>query len=112
MQPRSRAALLCLLLTFVGGGLGLPLADAILFHSQPGAQRVAERYLTDGSDARTHVHICRLGEGAAVERALASPAVRPALDPVTTRLTISVLDTRFVAASDLALPPSRGPPAA
>lgn len=109
---RSRAAVLFLLLTFVGSGFGLPLADALIYHSQPGSQRTAERHLTDGADARTHVHVCHLGDGAAPERALASAAVRAEFAPISTLVLLSVLDARFVAASDLALPPSRGPPAA
>lgn len=109
---RSRAAVLFLLLTFVGSGFGLPLADALIYHSQPGSQRTAERHLTDGADARTHVHVCHLGDGAAPERSLASRAVTPRFLQHATRLARRVLDARFVAASDLALPPSRGPPAA
>ncbi|MBK8003198.1 MAG: hypothetical protein IPK12_04415 [Gemmatimonadetes bacterium] len=110
--PRSRTPVALLLLAFVLGGYGLPLFDAIVFHGQPGSQRVAERHLSDGEDARTHVQVCHLGDGAAPERALASAAVRPEFAPISTLMQVSVLDARFVTASDLALPPSRGPPAA
>ncbi len=111
-MPRSRTPIAVLLLAFLLGGYGLPLFDAIVFHSQPGGQLVAERFLSDGDDARTHVQVCHLGDGAAPERALASAAVRPEFAPISTLMQVSVLDARFVAASDLALPPSRGPPAA
>ena len=111
-MPRARAPLVVLLVAFLVAGYGLPLADTLLFHREPGSPRVPERLLSDGNDVRTHVLVCHLGDGAALGRGLATaPQVVPAAAPPVLRVA-SVLDTRFVAASDLALPLSRGPPAA
>lgn len=109
--PRSRTPVALLLLTFVLGGYGLPVFDAIRFHGLPGGHRVAERCLADGEATGTHVEVCRLGDGAAPERALTSAAVRPEFAPISTLVPDTVLDARFVSANDLALPRSRGPPA-
>lgn len=82
--PRSPLPSLLLLLAFLVGGFGLPLADAIIFHSHPGASPVAERILTAGPQARSHVQVCSLEQTPATKFAALAVAVGLERLPVTT----------------------------
>ena len=74
-MPRSRLPTLLLLLAFLAGGFGLPLADAIIFHGHPGASPAAERILTAGPLARSHVQLCSLEQTPVTKFATLSLAV-------------------------------------
>lgn len=69
---RARPPILFLLLAFVAGSFGLPLADAIIFHGQPGATPAAERILSAGPQAPSHVQLCSLEQAPAAKFAALS----------------------------------------
>jgi hypothetical protein len=112
MTAPIRFRALFLLLALVAGGFGLPLADALCFHGTPGAASPAERILSSDTPTATHVQVCHLGHATPPERSLGSTSGLPNLHPIPGLQVSSVLDPRFVASSELTLPPSRGPPAA
>lgn len=71
MTTRARGSAILLLLALLGGGIGLPLFDALVFHSNPGSRPTAERILTGNGSARAHVQICQLNHAVPAERSLA-----------------------------------------
>lgn len=68
-----RIGSLALLLALVGGGLGLPLFDAVMFHS-PTSGPLPERALTTEDGAPSHTSVCILGRLAPLSRGLPAPA--------------------------------------
>ncbi len=66
-----RLGSLTLLVTLVGGGLGLPMFDAVVFHGRP---LPAPRTTIDGDGgSRTHTQLCVLDEAG-----LRTPSIRSA----------------------------------
>lgn len=86
---RCRGLILSLLLAFLAGNLGLPLADAIIFHGQPGASPAAERLLSRGPQGSGHQQICSLEQTPPATFATLSFAIGierlPADDPAVRR---------------------------
>lgn len=76
MTTRYRAPAILLLLALLGGGIGLPLFDALVFHSDLGAKPSCERVLWDGDSARNHVQVCQLNHAVPTEQSLGGQAVR------------------------------------
>lgn len=70
MTRRVRGSAILLLLALLGGGIGLPLFDALVFHSNPGSRPAAERTLIQEGSARTHVQVCQLNHAVPAERSL------------------------------------------
>jgi hypothetical protein len=73
-----RTGSLVLLLALVGGGLGLPLFDAVVFHS-PGRAAWPERTLGTPGSAAGHAQVCILGRFAPQSRGLPAPVAQPAI---------------------------------
>ena len=103
-----RVRAVALMLALWGGGLGLPLFDSLVFHSQPGAP-VSERTLVDLGGKPTHAQVCPLQQpavtdGCFIARAVSSHPAPP--DSVLASVTVESPTGR----SDATLPPSRAPP--
>jgi hypothetical protein len=105
-----RIGSLTLLLALVGGGLGLPLFDAVVFHA-PGRKAPPERALGTEGALAGHASVCILGRVAPQSRGL------PSLPPASTLSTTDQLPvppapaTLPAAESHLSLQQSRAPPA-
>lgn len=69
-----RLGSLALLLTLLGVGVGLPLFDAVVFHSRPGSAP-AERTLAEPGSRPAHQQLCVLDDTAPISTSLA--AARP-----------------------------------
>lgn len=67
---RSVYPALVLLLALLGGGFGLPIADALLFHGNPNGQPTVASNLTDEGSARAHVQVCSLEKSTVPKKAL------------------------------------------
>lgn len=76
MTTRARGSALLLLLALLGGGIGLPLFDALVFHSALGGGPSAERVLWDEGSARNHTQVCQLNHAVPTERSLGGQPVR------------------------------------
>ncbi len=90
MTSRVRASAILLLLALLGGGVGLPLFDAVVFHSNPGNRTPAERVLSQEGSARTHVQVCQLNHAVPAERSLAgrpTAVPTPAVPEAVSRFT-------------------------
>ena len=103
-----RVRALTLLLALLGGGLGLPLFDSLVFHSQPGAA-VSERTLVDLGGKPTHAQVCPLQQPAVTDGCLVSRAVSAHFAPPDSVLPIVAVESP-TGWSDPTLPPSRAPP--
>ena len=97
-----------LLLALLGGGLGLPLFDSLVFHGQPGAA-VSERTLVDLGGKPTHAQMCPLQHTAVTDGCLFSQAVSAQVTPPDSGLPIVAIESP-TGRSDSTLPPSRAPP--
>ncbi len=71
MLRLRRVGSLALLLALVGGGLGLPLFDAVVFHGRPGAA-AAELALANEGSRPTHQQLCILDHAAPLSASLAA----------------------------------------
>ncbi|MFN8646364.1 MAG: hypothetical protein U0104_06380 [Gemmatimonadales bacterium] len=71
MLRLRRVGSLALLLALLGGGLGLPLFDAVVFHGRPGAA-AAERTLAEAGSRPTHQQLCILDHAATLSPSLAA----------------------------------------
>lgn len=80
MTTRYRAPAILLLIALLGGGIGLPLFDALVFHSDLGAKPSSERALWDEGSARNHVQVCQLNHAVPTEQSLGGQAVRVPTD--------------------------------
>ena len=100
---------LAVLLIFGGAGVGLPLADAVVFHRPGTTQTSGGNDLSTGNLPRGHSQLCLLQHPAPVETALATPvqAFVPAR-PVTRLSAESAPVARSI--PPRLLPLSRGPP--
>ena len=76
MTTRYRAPAILLLLALLGGGIGLPLFDALVFHSDLGAKPNSERVLWNEGSARNHVQVCQLNHAVPTEQSLGGQPVR------------------------------------
>lgn len=105
-----RTASLALLLAFVGGGFGLPLFDALVYHS-PGRAAPPERTLGVPGSATGHTQVCVLGRVAPHSRGL------PALPATLAVHVVELISEPFhpttlpVSQSGPILQESRAPPA-
>jgi hypothetical protein len=70
-----RAGSLALLLSLVGGGLGLPVFDAVVFHT-PGRGNPPERTLAAPGSVAGHAQVCILGRIAPQSRGLPAPSAQ------------------------------------
>lgn len=112
MTARVRGSAVLLLLALLGGGIGLPLFDALVFHSNPGSRATAERILTEEGSARTHVQVCQLNHALPAERSLAArPAALPALT-VPDAAPLPAPPPASAPAAPLSSQHSRAPPSA
>jgi len=75
MTRRARGSAILLLLALLGGGVGLPLFDALVFHSNPARRPAAERVVGTEGSAPTHVQICQLNHALPAERSLGGEPV-------------------------------------
>lgn len=66
-----RVGSLALLLALLGGGLGLPLFDAVVFHGRPGAAP-AERTLAEQGSRLAHQQLCVLDHAVPLSPSLAA----------------------------------------
>ncbi|MDH4132780.1 MAG: hypothetical protein OEV95_13345 [Gemmatimonadota bacterium] len=60
-MPRSRCqrlSSLLLALVLVGGSMGLPLADALIFHAQPGSPAPGETTIGSVGGSQGHQQLC------------------------------------------------------
>lgn len=78
MATRYRTPAILLLIALLGGGIGLPLFDALVFHSDLSAKPSSERTLWDEGSARNHVQVCQLNHAVPTERSLGGRAVNVA----------------------------------
>lgn len=106
----SRFQALLLLLALVGGGFGLPLFDALVFHGRPLA-RAESAVAPEGSPA-PHTQICILDHTGLLEGSILSSGhdAITAL-PDAARLASTAVPAGLSADASL-LPPSRAPPSA
>lgn len=81
MTTRVRGSAILLLLALLGGGIGLPLFDALVFHSDLGARPSSERVLWDEGSARNHVQVCQLNHAVPTERSLGGQPLRAPFAP-------------------------------
>ncbi len=75
MTRRARGSAILLLLALLGGGVGLPLFDALVFHSNPARRPAAERVVGTEGSAPTHVQVCQLNHALPAERSLGGQPV-------------------------------------
>lgn len=100
---------LAVLLIFGGASIGLPLADAVLFHGPGTTQTDGANQLSTGNLPRGHSQLCFLQHPAPVETALATPAQVRA--PIQPRPRLSAESTPVAESTPpRLLPLSRGPP--
>ena len=106
----TRLPALILLLAFVGGGVGLPVFDAVEYH-QVKATEVQRPHIESKDNGACHEERCLLSLASAASRQtvqnIATPEVTVAVTvrtPVRSYLTILSIDGRRFA-------PSRAPPA-
>lgn len=112
MTRRVRSSAILLLLALLGGGIGLPLFDALVFHSSPGSRTPAERVLAQEGSARTHVQVCQLNHAVPAERSLAGrPTAVPALAVPETAARFAP-QPAGIPAAPLSSQLSRAPPSA
>jgi len=81
MTRRLRGSAILLLLALLGGGVGLPLFDALVFHANPGGRARAERTLSEEGSAPAHVQVCQLNHAVPAERSLGGRPVQPPATP-------------------------------
>ncbi len=106
--PSVRIPALALLLTLLGGGLGLPLFDAIVFHGAPLA--VAERTMAPEGAPAPHTALCILDHAGLLEGSIVSPGHQTlAVLPAAAHLAGAPVAPNLPADTSL-LPPSRAPP--
>jgi hypothetical protein len=92
----------------VGGGLGLPLFDAVVFHARP-LTASGSSVAPEGTPAG-HTQVCVLDHAGVVRHAIAASGP---LDPPALPLAIAVVPApaSLAASHDpTLLPPSRAPP--
>ncbi len=99
---------LALLLALVGGGLGLPLFDAVVFHTQP-LTALGSSVAAEGTPAG-HTQVCILEHAGVIRHAVVAsgPQDPPALPRAS---AIASAPAQLAASHDSTLlPPSRAPP--
>lgn len=103
-----RLGSLALLLALMGGGLGLPLFDAVVFHSKP-LSAAGNTLASEGAPAG-HTQVCVLDHAGVVRHAIAAsgPQDPPALPRA---IAVAPAPATLAASHDSTLlPPSRAPP--
>lgn len=103
-----RIGSLALLLALVGGGLGLPLFDAVVFHSKP-LNAAGNTIAPEGGPAG-HTQVCVLDHAGVVRHAVVTdgPQDPPALPRA---IAVASAPAPLAASYDpTLLPPSRAPP--
>jgi hypothetical protein len=103
-----RLQALLLLLALLGGGFGLPLFDAVVFHARPLAS--AESSVAPEGAPAAHTQLCILDHAGLLEGGMRSSghetlAVLPAVGTVPV-----APDSANLPADPALLPPSRAPP--
>lgn len=101
---------LALLLALMGGGLGLPLFDAVVFHSKP-LSAAGNTIAPEGAPAG-HTQVCLLEHAGVIRQAVAASA--PHAPPALPR-AVAIRSARTPLTADPAptlQPPSRAPPIA
>ncbi len=112
MTSRSRGSAILLLLALLGGGIGLPLFDALVFHANPGSRPAPERILSQDGSTRTHVQVCQLNHAVPSEQSLAgrpTAVPAPAVPEAAARLAPQPAS---IPAAPLSSQLSRAPPSA
>lgn len=107
-SPAVRVRAFALMLALLGGGLGLPLFDSLVFHGQPGAP-VSERTLVDVGGKPTHAQVCPLQQPAVTDGCLIDRAVTAHLPPPDSAVVIGTVESP-IGSPHATLPPSRAPP--
>lgn len=108
LRRLRRFGSLALLFALVGGGLGLPLFDAVVFHSRPLAA-TGSSMAPEGAPTG-HSQVCVLEHAGVIRLALAAGGhvAAPAIPrPIAVASTPAPLGAGFDATR---LPPSRAPP--
>jgi hypothetical protein len=105
-----RLCSLALLLALVGGGVGLPLFDALVFHT-PGRAAPPERTLAAPGSAAGHTQVCVLGRLAPHSRGLPALPVGLAIHTVEQVAEPFQPSALPVSKSGPTLQQSRAPPA-
>jgi hypothetical protein len=96
----------------IGGGFGLPLLDAVLFHSgRPAAQQQTRVVLARTGSPTGHAQVCILGSVAPQSRGLPSLAAQPVISVHTETVSVGTHVTPRVAQVHFTLNYSRAPPA-
>lgn len=109
---RLRGSAILLLLALLGGGIGLPLFDALVFHSNPGGRARAERTLGEEGSAPAHIQVCQLNHAVPAERSLGGRAIQaPAAPGIESAPHLSFPPAEMPAPAT-PLPFSRAPPSA
>lgn len=74
---RLRVQACLLLLALVGGGVGLPIVDALVFHGRTPAVHGERNLGDDGSPSKNHTQLCIIAK--AVQAKMVLPAAKPTI---------------------------------
>lgn len=110
-MTRSRAVRMrafALIVALMGGGLGLPLFDSLVFHSQPGAV-AAERTLARPGGPLKHIQVCPLQHNALPHGCPTAAGEMSHATPVQSRRPALRVES-FLGRTGSTLPLSRAPP--
>jgi hypothetical protein len=112
MTRRARGSAILLLLALLGGGVGLPLFDALVFHSNPVRRPTAERILGTDGPGRTHIQVCQLSHALPTERSLGGQSVSAVIAAVGATPLPPSSDPEPRPEQPATSHPSRAPPSA